>query len=140
MRESQFQPVPRIYVRNNSDESFIDRYDGEDFEIKPGEVLPMPVEAARLCLGYGEPEKGRAIARKGWAPTAEDHKIAIKRLNKFSFHGSEEEAARAGKGQSHAPLGSSSSSAPSGNDEADGSAPGRSLLGKIARAQESAPA
>ena len=140
MKDTQFQPVPMLYVRNNGDESFIDRYNGEDFQINPGEVLPMPVECARLCLGYGEGEKGRVLARLGWAPTPAHFKGAIARLNKFSFHGSEEEAFRGAKGQTHAPLGAGSSSESSDLDEDAGSSPGVNLLGKVARAQARAPA
>lgn len=140
MRTSQFQPVPMLYVRNNGKDEFSDRYDGEDFTIRPGEVLPMPVEAARLCLGYGDGDKGRVIARLGWAKTAEAYADAMKRLNKFSFHGSEQEAARGATGQSHAPLGSGSSSESSGSGEEDGSSAGKPLIGKLARAQASAPA
>lgn len=144
MKQSNFQPEPMLYVLNKSDETFIDRYNGEDFEIKPGECLSMPIEAAKLCLGYGDGEKGRVLARLGWAKTPAHFKAGLARLNQFSFHGSEQEAAReanrGSKGQTHAPLGAGTSSSLSGEDEVAGSSAGRPLLGKIARAQEQAPA
>ncbi len=137
---SHFQPAPVIYVRNNGAETFSDRYDGEDFAIKPGEYIAMPVEAATLCLGYGDASKNRAIARLGWAPKAEQFKDAVARLNKFSFHGSEEEAAGKRKGQSHAPLVPAAPSKPSGEAGEDGQEGNTNLIGKLARAQAQAPA
>lgn len=75
-----------IWVRNNGDEIFTDRYDGEDFEIAPGESVEMLVECANLCLGFGDEDKTRCFRRKGWSSTKDDEKIARERLDAFSFH------------------------------------------------------
>lgn len=85
--------VLSVYVRNNGDAPFSDRYDGEDFTIAPGQVLEMEADCARLVFGVGEQDKTRAIRRLGWAPTANDMKDALARLFSFSFFSTPEEAA-----------------------------------------------
>src|ERR1700752_1873572 len=74
-----------VYVTNNGEQPFRDRYDGEDFVIHPGETLDMPAPCARLVFGFGEKDKGRAIRRLGWAKTASDMNDALARLRTFSF-------------------------------------------------------
>jgi len=75
-----------IIVLNNGSEPFQDRYDGEDFEILPGEETEMLVECATLCLGFGEDDKSRCLRRLGWANTFNSMTEATKRLDTFSFH------------------------------------------------------
>src|SRR5882762_5946574 len=87
-----FERPLRIVVRNNSDQTFADKFDGESFEIKPGQYIDMPPEAAKLVFGVGEEDRRRVIQRLGWARTENETDRALERLNKFSFHGSEEEA------------------------------------------------
>lgn len=81
-----------IWVRNNGNKTFNDRYDGEDFQIKPGHFIEMLVECATLCLGFGEDDKIRCVRRLGWAFSHDAMKSAIKELGEFSFHMSEKEA------------------------------------------------
>lgn len=75
-----------VIVCNNGTEAFQDRYDGEDFEILPGEETEMLVECATLCLGFGEEDKTRCLRRLGWAKTFNSIAEATKRLDTFSFH------------------------------------------------------
>lgn len=75
-----------VFVRNNGTEPHSDRYDGDDFTIEPGKSVEIFADAARLCFGFGEADKSRAIRRLGWASTSHDQSAAIARLNKFSFH------------------------------------------------------
>jgi len=81
-----------VWVRNNGEETFDDRYDGENFEIRPGEAVEMLVECAQLCLGFGQEDKTRALRRKGWAFTHTGMQEGIAKLSKFSFHMTEREA------------------------------------------------
>ena len=81
-----------VWVRNNGTEKFVDKYDGENFEILPGEAVEMLVECAELCLGFGQEDKTRALRRKGWAFTNIGMKEATAKLEAFSFHMSEKEA------------------------------------------------
>lgn len=107
------KPRNTIWVRNNGQEPMSSRYDGEDFEIEPGEYLEMEIACAELVFGFGDNDKSRAIARLGWSKTHFDMAQAIQRLNTFSFHMSEKEA----KGHSSAPVDGPSEDSPSGSPE-----------------------
>jgi hypothetical protein len=140
-----FERPVRIVVRNNSDQTFTDKFDGEPFEIKPGHYIDMPPEAAKLCFGVGEEDRRRVIQRLGWARTENDMQSALERLNKFSFHGSEEEAEAFGKDKDHcnAPV-VADKALPDpkgdGGAVATGAIRKSNLLGKLAEAQANAPA
>ena len=75
-----------VWVKNNGPLAHTDRYDGEDFTIEPGQTAEMYADCARLCFGFGEDDKTRAIRRLGWGNTRNDLAEALKRLNAFSFH------------------------------------------------------
>lgn len=90
-----------IFVRNNGEEPFSDRFDGEDFTIEPGHAIEMTIECAKLVFGFGEDDKARAIRRLGYAPTSAEMPAALKRLYAFSFHMDQAEAE---KGRSSAPA------------------------------------
>lgn len=96
-----------VWVRNNGKLPYVDRYDGEDFTIKPGEYMEMDVEAARLCLGLGEDDKTRALRRLGWVKSTDGMPEAMARLNSFSFHMKESEA----EGHLSAPVGAGTAGA-----------------------------
>jgi len=104
-----------VWVRNNGKEPFSDRYDGEDFTIAPGGAEEMLVEAAELCLGFGQDDKVRCVRRLGWAFTQENMKAALERLGQFSFHMTEKEAVE------FRPSKQISSSAPADGETAAGS-------------------
>lgn len=95
-----------VWVKNNGTEQFVSRYDGEDFEIAPGEAVEMLIECAQLCIGFGDEDKSRCLRRLGWAFSLEAMPAAAKRLEAFSFH--MEKPGSASK--------ESSSSAPRGNE------------------------
>lgn len=145
MKIAHFEKPVRIIVRNNSGQTFKDRFDGEDFEIKPGSYIDMPPEAAKLVFGVGEDDRRRVIQRLGWAGTENDMVAALERLNKFSFHGSEEEAEAFGKNPVHcnAPVVADQASPDpqgDGGAVATGTIRKSNLLGKLAEAQANAPA
>src|SRR5437899_12086960 len=81
-----------VWVVNHGTEKFVDKYDGENFEVLPGEAVEMLVECAELCLGFGQEDKTRALRRKGWAFTNIGMKEATAKLQAFSFHMTEKEA------------------------------------------------
>lgn len=108
-----------VWVRNNGTEKFVDKYDGEDFEIAPGETVEMLVECAELCLGFGQEDKTRALRRKGWAFTNIGMQEATAKLQSFSFHMSEKEALEHDPNKAK-PAEQARSSAPSGAVEAAG--------------------
>lgn len=148
-QRQHFVPAPRIFVRNNSPESFKDRFDGEDFTILPGEYIEMPPEAAKLCFGWGEEDKSRAIRRLGWAETVNDLPEAARRLGLFSFHSSEEEAQRTGQAparlEANAAPGSSTAEhaveSGAASDLSSRPVGGIDVLGKLGRAaRQQAPA
>lgn len=139
--QTHFQRPVTIWVRNNGSGTHRDRFDGEDFEIRPGDCLEMPPEAATLCFGVGDEDKTRVIRRLGWARTQNDFQTALDRLNQFSFHGSEEDARAEDKPHTPAPVVADKGARKV--DEDGDPVPSRtenSLLGKLARAQATAPA
>lgn len=75
-----------IYVKNDGDETFTSKYDGEDIVIDPGKAEELTLAAAELLFGFGEDDKSRCLRRLGWMGMHLDYEKAIARLNKFSFH------------------------------------------------------
>lgn len=96
-----------IWVRNNSDQTFTNRYDGEDISIKPGAALEIEVSAATLIFGFGEDDKTRCLRRLGWAFSHDKMAEANERLGKFSFHMNQSQALAlpSAPGHSSAPVG-----------------------------------
>lgn len=86
----KFQDV--LWVRNNGNETFTDKFDGDEFELKPGQVMQIHQGAAELCFGFGREDKLPTLRRRGWALTNTDLAQGLKRLNQFSFHESEKSA------------------------------------------------
>lgn len=113
-----------VWVVNHGTEKFVDKYDGESFEIAPGEAVEMLVECAELCLGFGQEDKTRALRRKGWAFTNIGMQEATAKLQSFSFHMSEKEALEHEPNKAPAPAGSAvHSSAPVVGAAAEGGQP-----------------
>lgn len=88
----KFQDV--LWVRNNGNDTFADKFDGDEFELKPGQVLQIHQGCAELCFGFGKDpaDKLPTLRRLGWAHTNVDMVAGLKRLNAFSFHESEKAA------------------------------------------------
>lgn len=75
-----------VWVRNNGDEIFSSRYDGEAIELAPGKAEEFTLAAAELLFGMGEDDKSRCLRRLGWMNASQQMDQALARLNKFSFH------------------------------------------------------
>jgi hypothetical protein len=79
-------------VTNRSTESFRDRYDGVDFEVKPGQSAQIDENAARHFFGLGLEDKTAALVRLGWLTNASNdpgthgsRPHAMARLGAFQF-------------------------------------------------------
>ena len=48
-----------VIVKNNSRQDYNGRFDGTDYEIRAGDSVPMSVEAAFHCFGYGAKGKSK---------------------------------------------------------------------------------
>lgn len=121
-----------VWVRNNGAEAHRDRYDGEDFEVAPGQSVEMTLECATLCLGFGDEDKSRCLRRLGWAATHQGQDEGKKRLAAFSFHMSESEA------NAHDPQQPSRSAAPAGGGDAPADTR-KSVAGAAASAKPKGP-
>jgi len=85
MREQPTRSPTILYVCNNGDKDFSDRYDGEDFSFKVGETIQIPFEAARHIFGYGEADKSRALRRQGVYTHSTDAEKGQKWIDQFVF-------------------------------------------------------
>lgn len=74
-----------IGVTNNGKETLGARYDGQDFEFKPGVPVALSDEAATHIFGYGLDDKSRALIRLGWLVNSTALNDALKRLDDFVF-------------------------------------------------------
>jgi hypothetical protein len=129
-----------VFVRNNGTIPFKDRYDGEEFEIEPGEYTEMLIECAQLCMGFGDEDKTRCIRRLGWAFTQNGMAEALQRLETFSFHMERPKNGASKPGLSSAPEGEDARDVVSPSSRAVVLPPGRKLgpLEKLAQANAAA--
>ena len=121
-----------IYVRNNGGESFRDRYDGEPFEIKPGQAVQLHQGCAELVFGFGQEDKLRCLRRLGWVETNGDLSKGIERLNAFTFHESEKAANDHRARKPTAPADGKVGAEPEGRQTPSGNVPAVNLLDKLA--------
>jgi hypothetical protein len=77
-------------VKNNGKETLKARFDGKDYEFKPGVTLAVSDDAAAHIFGYGEDNKDRALHRLGWLGFTNDRTGAMAKLAEFVFLGVEE--------------------------------------------------
>ena len=129
-----------IWVRNNGTEAHRDRYDGEEFEIKPGESLQIHQGCAELCFGFGlDPsQKLPTLRRLGWVETSGDVAAGLARLNAFSFHESAQSAQDHSAPKPTAPAKGKVGVVAGGADAPPASLPPVNLLGKLAATMPSA--
>lgn len=74
-----------LYVCNNGEKEFADRYDGEDYVFPIGMTVALPVMAAKHIFGYGESDKTRALKRQGVMNYSTDKPKAMEWLGQFKF-------------------------------------------------------
>lgn len=75
-----------VWVKNDGEETFKSKYDGDEVVIAPGKSEELTLPAAELLFGFGEEDKSRCLRRLGWMGMHLDYDKAIAMLNKFSFH------------------------------------------------------
>lgn len=61
------------------------RYDGKDYEFRPGKITAISEDAATHILGYGLEDKTRALIRLGWLQNQTFYEEAVRRLDDFQF-------------------------------------------------------
>lgn len=61
------------------------RYDGQDFEFKPGVTVALSDDAATHIFGYGLDDKSRALIRLGWLVNSTQYEAALERLDEIQF-------------------------------------------------------
>lgn len=74
-----------VYVRNNSQDSLSDGFDGVKYDFIPGKEIELPEEAAKHIFGYGDDNKEPYLVRLGWMKMSNEFKSGMDKLSKFSF-------------------------------------------------------
>lgn len=74
-----------IGVKNNLEETVESRYDGQDYQFKPGVTVALADEAATHIFGYGLDDKSRALIRLGWLANSTAMKDALEKLDNIQF-------------------------------------------------------
>lgn len=74
-----------IGVKNKTDAVIKSRYDGQDFEFKPGVTVAVSEDAATHIFGYGLDDKSRALIRLGWLINSTQYEGALARLDDIQF-------------------------------------------------------
>jgi hypothetical protein len=74
-----------IGIKNNGSDIIKGRYDGKDYEFKPGVTVALSDEAARHIFGYGEDDKTRSLIRLGWLANSTHYDQAASRLDSIQF-------------------------------------------------------
>lgn len=100
-----------VIVKNKSRQDYSGRYDGTDYEIPAGASVPMPVEAAFHCFGYGAKGKHKddVVAyligvghRNGWHVDKDGNNLQsgaiLKRFQDFDIQPARLQADAPGKG------------------------------------------
>jgi len=74
-----------VYVRNNSQDSLSDSFDGIKYDFLPGKEIEMPEIAAKHIFGYDDDNKEPYLVRLGWMKMSNEFDAAMQKLGKFSF-------------------------------------------------------
>jgi hypothetical protein len=72
-----------VWVTNTTKEHFEDMWHGDMYAFPPGKAVMVPLEVARHIFGYGMDNRVPVLARLGWAVTANDVPVGLKRLDRF---------------------------------------------------------
>lgn len=80
-------PSAYLAVTNNSKETIIAAFHGDEYEWSPGETLRLSYDAAKHIFGFGLEDKAPAFHRLGWLNTRPDcqMKDAEARLRNIGF-------------------------------------------------------
>lgn len=74
-----------VYVRNNSQDSLSDSFDGIKYDFLPGKEIELPEIAAKHIFGYDDDNKEPYLVRLGWMKMSNEFDAAMQKLGKFSF-------------------------------------------------------
>ncbi len=74
-----------IGVKNKTDAVIKSRFDGKDYEFKPGVTVAVSEDAATHIFGYGLDDKSRALIRLGWLINSTQYESALERLDNIQF-------------------------------------------------------
>lgn len=74
-----------VRVTNNNKLKIRGRYDGLDYEFRPGESEDIPLAAAAHIFGFGQENKHPALRRLGWFARSEDEEMAMTKLRLVVF-------------------------------------------------------
>jgi hypothetical protein len=72
-----------VWVTNTTKEHFEDMWHGDKYAFPPAKAVMVPLEVARHIFGYGMDNRVPVLARLGWAVTANDVPVGLKRLDRF---------------------------------------------------------
>jgi len=73
-------------IVTNTGEPFASKFDGRLYEFKPGEDVPITVDAARHIFGFGLADKREVFSRHTWMTKSTEFDQAMERLGKFKFN------------------------------------------------------
>lgn len=125
--------VDTVWVRNDGNEVFTSRYDGEDFTIAPGKAEEITLACAELVFDFGKDDRSNCLRRLGWLHMNAKMDQALARLNKFSFHMENPKYAKHEKTADFAPGGE-------GEGGGDGKPPPPPAAGPLSRLHRAAAA
>jgi hypothetical protein len=74
-----------VYVRNNSQDTLSDSFDGVKYDFIPGKEIELPEVVAKHIFGYGDDNKEPYLVRLGWMKMSNEFDAAMQKLCKFSF-------------------------------------------------------
>ena len=74
-----------MYVTNNNDFDYQDRYNGNDYTFPAGQSVGIEMDVARHIFGVGDPDKSSYLVRSGWAKTSDSVHAGYDILNRFIF-------------------------------------------------------
>lgn len=66
-------------------ETIVGRWNGEDYEFRPGQPEVIHKIVAAHIFGFGLEDKAPALARLGWAQSSDQLKAAMQRLQAVHF-------------------------------------------------------
>ena len=108
----------------------IAKYDGQNYEFKPGIVTAISEEAAAHIFGYGEADKKRALHRLGWVNWGGQLDAGMEKLGSFVFLEPEAPKFKEVENVSQLPRKMLSSAADDIFDEKSGSKPDAATMNK----------
>ena len=74
-----------MYVTNNNDFDYTDRFNGNDYVFPAGGTVAVDIDAARHFFGLGDVDKMPYLIRTGWANSSNGLAEGMKILGNFVF-------------------------------------------------------